>query len=189
MLKLVVAVLAGATIVAAQMPQAPVTTDGGQGSMMTKGEFGGFGMHGPDSGKADFHAPDSGRMGGMFGERDSAFAEKMKEAMDRCGSKADSAREYAHKTRGEIEGKTGEDSAKVMARHDSTTHVRMQGAIDALERNSTRMGSQVRESQERNAARMQERRDEMIQLQKKILERKAAQEAEKPATTDAPAAQ
>jgi hypothetical protein len=171
MLKLAVAVLAGATIVAAQMPQ------------------GGMGYQGGNVDAAGMHA-DSAKQGAACEERDSAFAAKMKEAMEKCGTRADSAREYARTSRGELAGKTGADSARVVAERDSAAHVRLQGAIDALDRNSTRMGTQVRESQERTAVRMQERRDDLIQLQQKILERKAAQAAEKAQTTtdDAPAA-
>jgi hypothetical protein len=125
----------------------------------------------------------------MWGQRDSAFAQKMRDAMEKCRTKADSAREAAHRSWGESNGKPKLDSAKV-AQRDSTRHVRIQGAIDAMEKNSARMAEKVRENQQQTAVRMQERRDELIQLQKKILERKAAREAEKaskekePATTD-----
>lgn len=180
MIRLALAVLAGATIVAAQVPQ---TDNTARPDMTTlKGQNG----EGP--------AMNLDSLKEKFGDRDTTgMGQKIQDAMDRCGAKADSARESSRVMRGEMAGKTAEERAKIMGERDSTKRERIQGAIDALDRNSARMGTQVKEVQERTQVRMTERRDELIQLQQRIRERKAEQEAGKvtepdvdePATTDA----
>lgn len=111
--------------------------------------------------------------------KDSAFQKKLGDAWQKCGDRADSARTSSHALRNELRNKSGSDSAKVMGTRDSTKRERIQGAIDAMERNSARMATQVKESQVQTQIRMTERRDELIQLQQRIREKKAEQAAAK----------
>jgi hypothetical protein len=172
MIRLALAVLAGATIVAAQVPQttgADVGDNTGRPDFTTMKNQGGEGMPmNIDSLKEKFADRDTTGMG-----------QKIQDAMDKWGSKIDSAREASVKTRGEFTGKPDCDTGKVMGVRDSTKRERLQGAIDALDRNSTRMGTQVKDVQEKTQIRMTERRDEMIQKQQRIRERKAEQDAAK----------
>lgn len=178
MIRLALAVLAGATIVAAQVPQAPV----GEKDGLDSAKHAAFMNH-----EGGAFVRDSSMKPPIAMDRDSAFEKRLGDAMEKCGTKADSARKASSFIRGEIAGKTAADSAKFMGARDSTKRERIQGAIDAMERNSTRMATQVKGSQEKTQVRMTERRDELIQLQQRIREKKAEQATEPAAT--APAAQ
>jgi hypothetical protein len=177
MIRLALAVLAGATIVAAQVPQGAMTGEKGgldttKHATMTMNHDGG-----------EF-AKDSTMKPPMDMAKDSAFEKRLGDAMQKCGTRADSARETSKFVRGEIAGKSAADSAKYMGERDSTKKEAIQGAIDAMERHSTRMATQVKDVQEKTQVRMTERRDELIQLQQKIQEKKA-EKAAVPATTPA----
>lgn len=97
--------------------------------------------------------------------------EKFNAAIERALEKADTARAEALRLREEMRGKIADDTSKIMKQRREQMHVRLQNAIEALEKASEKVGAQVGKAQERTQSRLLERRDELIELQKKILER------------------
>jgi|GEM_PF-2814354 len=104
--------------------------------------------------------------------RDTAMLrEKFNAAIERALEKADTARAEALRLREEMRGKVADDTSKIMKERREQMHARLQNAIEALEKASEKVGAQVGKAQERTQSRLLERRDELIELQKRILER------------------
>ncbi len=169
MLRLAVVLLVGATFVTAQTAGGPMMGMG-SGSDRTIDTA----MH-DDTGMGAIHVRDSA----MQKDNDSGevhvfdttrLGEKIKDAMDRCGSKADSAREVVRGFREEMRDTADGDTAKVMDQHRAMKRERLQGAIDALDKVSERMGAQVKGASDQAQTRIMERRDELIQKQERIRE-------------------
>jgi hypothetical protein len=167
MLRLAVVLLVGATFVTAQTAGGPMMGSGSDRTIDTA-------MH-DDTGMGAMHVRDSAMQrdndsGEVHAFDTTRLGEKFKDAMDKCGSMADSARETAMEMRDHMRDSTGADSAKVMDQHHAMKRERLQGAIDALDKVSERMGTQVRGASDQAQTRIMERRDELIQKQQRIRE-------------------
>lgn len=103
---------------------------------------------------------------------------KLHEAYQKAGEDADKAHAAAVEFQNQMRTRSGEDAEKVMEQRRAEANVRLQGAIDALERASEKVGTQVEDVRERIQSRIAEKRQKLMDLQKKILERQAARKAE-----------
>jgi hypothetical protein len=175
-LAVVASLLVGAAFVFAQTTQ----TTQGKGFQGGLGSDSGFVMqHHGDSGMVKEHGEmDTNHVHVMDSTKhipdfDTAnFGEKFRDAMHRGGCKMDSARQARKDLWEKMKDSADVDTGKVMGQHRQMKRERMQGAIDALERVSERMGTQVKGQQDQTQVRIQERRDELIQQQQRIREKK-----------------
>lgn len=105
--------------------------------------------------------------------------EKLHQAYEKAGHDADTARKAAMACQRDMMEKMKADSGKAMEQRRAEANVRLQHAIDAIDRASQKVGTQVQEVRDRIQARLAEKRKELVELQQKILERQAARKAEK----------
>lgn len=104
---------------------------------------------------------------------------KLHHAYQQAGEDADKAREDAMAFQKEMREKFANDTGKAMERRRAEANVRLQHAIENIDRASIKVGTQVQEVRDRIQARLTEKRQELVDLQKKILERQEARKAEK----------
>jgi hypothetical protein len=174
MKRIAILLLAGATLVAAQTA---ADTSGKQ-----KGWDGNRGYEALDTAKHDnFVKPVNDTAGKKWNNKDSAWIaermqKKMKDGMDQGNSRSDSAKQAARDIRKELHGKNAADSAKILKEHNARNQERLQNAIDALDKASTKTNAQVEEVKARTQSRLQEKKAELQQLQEKQRAKKASRE-------------
>ncbi len=105
--------------------------------------------------------------------------EKLHIAIQEANESIEKAKQTALEYQNRMKGKSPEEAKKIMEQHRAEMHERLQGAIEALERASTKVGAQVEEVRERIQTRLQEKKQELIELQARIRAREEAREAEK----------
>jgi len=156
--RLAALLLAGATIVAAQTTPTTTTTETA-GNAMKRGTG----------------TPATVEMQQITEE----LKLRLQTACENAGEKADAACQAALECQKQIREKSGEEATAAIEARRAEARVRLQGAIDALDRASEKVGTQVEEARARIQDRLQEKRAELVELQKRILERKEAHEMEK----------
>ncbi len=150
--------LAGATIVAAQ-----TAADSAQHKR--------DGVTPPVPNKIGIIVRDSGQTIGQLQEKLRLVVEKARDA-------ADSARASAMEFRKQLQGKTPADSMKMIHEHQAIVQERLQKAIEALDKASSKANAQIDQVRERIQSRLQQKKEELIQLQERIRARQQAREAD-----------
>jgi hypothetical protein len=182
MKRIAILLLAGATLVAAQTAA--------DSSGKQKNWDGNRGKEVVDTAKNEKYVkPANDTASNKWNNKDSAWIaermqKKMKDGIDKGNSRSDSAKQAARDLRKELQGKNAADSAKIIKEHNGRNQERLQNAIDALDKASTRTNAQVEDVKARTQSRLQEKKAELQQLQEKLREKKASKDSKGETVTE-----
>ncbi len=97
--------------------------------------------------------------------------EKLQIALNNAGENAERARKAAIEFQKQMKGKSAEERQKAIDQYRAQIQERLHNAITALEGASIKVGAQIYQLQERIQSRLQERKDELVDLQERIRSR------------------
>lgn len=98
--------------------------------------------------------------------------EKLQTAVNDAKDAAESAQHAAVEFRAELNGRTSADSLKLLVQRKALVQERLQEAIAALDKASTKVNAQIDQVRDRIQTRLQEKKAELIKIQEKLRAKK-----------------